>query len=144
MKCADLLIDRLYHIYKAMVERNIHYKPWKTFTTVVLCKPGKPRYNIPKVYWPITLLNTMWKVLAAVVADQISYYSKKYQLLPPQHFGGRPGRSTTDAIHLLVHQIKSSWRQGKVTSVLFLNVEGAFPNMVPERLIHNLCKRRIP
>jgi hypothetical protein len=38
-KCADLLIDRLYFIYKVMVERNIHYSPWKTFTTVVLRKP---------------------------------------------------------------------------------------------------------
>jgi Reverse transcriptase (RNA-dependent DNA polymerase) len=28
--------------------------------------------------------------------------------------------------------------------VLFLDVEGAFPNMVPERLVHNLHKRCIP
>jgi hypothetical protein len=83
MECVDLLIDRLYHIYKAMVEQNIHYEPWKIFTTVVLCKPRKPRYDIPKAYWPIALLNTIWKVLTAVVADQISYYSEKFQLLLP-------------------------------------------------------------
>jgi len=28
--------------------------------------------------------------------------------------------------------------------VLFLDVEGVFPNAVPARLIHNLCKRWIP
>jgi hypothetical protein len=144
MRCADLLIDRLYYIYKAMVERNMHYAPWKTFTTVVLRKPGKPRYNVPKAYRPIALLNTTWKVLAAVLADQLSHYSEKHHLLPSHHFGGRPGRSTTDAIHLLVHKIKCAWRQGNVTSVLFLDVEGAFPNAVPSRLIHNLCKRHIP
>jgi hypothetical protein len=43
-----------------------------------------------------------------------------------------------------VHKIKSAWRKGKVTSVLFLDVEGVFPNTVPERLAHNLWKRRIP
>ena len=144
IRCADLLIDRLYHIYKAMLERNIHYAPWKTFTTVVLRKPGKPRYDVPKAYRPIALLNTMWKVLAAVVADQLSYYSEKYQLIPAHHFGGRPGRTTTDAVHLLLHKIKNSWRQGNVSSVLFLDVEGAFPNAVPARLIHNLRKRGIP
>lgn len=144
MKNAEQLLDRLHIIYKAMVERNLHYSPWKTFTTIVLRKPGKPRYDVSKAYRPIALLNTMWKVLAAVVADQISYLSEKYQLIPAHHFGGRPGRTTTDAVHLVAHKIKSSWRQGNVTSVLFLDVEGAFPNAVPARLEHNLRRRRIP
>lgn len=72
MRCADILLDRLLLIYKAMAERNMHYTPWKTFTTVVLRKPGKPRYDIPNVYRPIALLNTLWKVLAAVIADQLA------------------------------------------------------------------------
>ena len=143
-KCADLLTDQLYYIYKAMVERNFHYAPWKTFTTVVLRKPGKPRYDIPKAYRPIALLNTMWKVLAGIIADQITFYSEKYHLLPANHFGGRPGRTTTDAVLLITHKIKSAWRQGNVSSILFLDVEGAFPNAVPARLVHNLRKRQIP
>jgi len=31
-----------------------------------------------------------------------------------------------------------------VVSILFLDVEGAFPNAVTDRLIHNLRRRRIP
>ena len=58
-KCMDLLAERLLHIFGAMLEWNLQYDPWKTFTTVVLHKPGKPRYDIPKAYWPIALLNTM-------------------------------------------------------------------------------------
>lgn len=45
---------------------------------------------------------------------------------------------TTDAVHTLVNKIKTAWRRGKVVSILFLNVEGAFPNAVTDRLIHNL------
>jgi hypothetical protein len=33
---------------------------------------------------------------------------------------------------------------GKVSSVLFLDSEEAFPNANPERLVHNLRKRRVP
>jgi len=143
-KCVDLLINQLHNIYKVMVTRNLHYPLWKTSTMVVLRKPGKPRYDILKAYCPIALLNTMWKVLSAVLADQLTYYSEKHQLLPSHHFGGRPGRTTTDAIHLLMYRIKSEWRQGNVVSVLFLDIEGAFPNVVPERLVHNLHKRHIP
>ena len=50
----------------------------------------------------------------------------------------------TDALQYLVYKIKDAWRQGKVTSILFLDVEGAFPNAVPDRLIHNLWKHKIP
>jgi hypothetical protein len=56
-KCADTLLDRLLQIYSAIYEKKLQYDPWKHFTTVVLCKPGKPRYNIPKAYRPIALLN---------------------------------------------------------------------------------------
>ena len=47
-------------------------------------------------------------------------------------------------LHYLVHKIKHTWANNQVASVLFLNVEGAFPNAVTNRLIHNLRKRRIP
>jgi hypothetical protein len=70
--------------------------------------------------------------------------TEKHQLLPLNHFGGRPGRTTTDALHILAHTIKKAWRAGKIAAVLFLDIEGAFPNAVPSRLIHNLRKCRIP
>ena len=47
----------------------------------------------------------------------------------------------TDAIHYLTHKIKSAWRKDKVASVLFLDVEDAFPNAVTRKLMHNLKKR---
>jgi exonuclease III len=143
-KCADMLLDRLYYAYTAMLNDNLQYSPWKSFVTVVLRKPGKPRYDLPKAYRPIALLNTMWKLLAAIVAEHITFLSEKHQLLPAHHFGGRPGRTTTDAMHLLTYKIKEAWRAGKVTAVLFLDIEGAFPNAVPSKLAQNLRKRRIP
>ena len=143
-KCADIIAVRLSHIYVALLEEKLSYKPWKEFTTIVLRKPGKPRYDAPKAYRPIALLNTMWKVITAIVASHITFVTEKHQLLPANHFGGRPGRTTTDAMHLLVNKIKAAWRAGKVTSVLFLDIEGAFPNANPERLVHNLRKRKVP
>jgi len=73
-----------------------------------------------------------------------TFLTEKHQLLPKNHFGGRPGRTTTDAMHLLTLRIKAAWRAGKVAAVLFLDIKGAFPNAVPERLVHNLRKRGIP
>ena len=143
-KCVDLLTDRLLNIYIAMFERTLLYKPWKTFITVVLRKPGKPKYDIPKAYWPIALLNMMWKVLMAVVADQLTFTMEKHQLLPANHFRGRPRHMTTDAMHLLANMIKAAWRAKKVMLALFLDIEGAFPNAVPSHLEHNLRMRQVP
>jgi ribonuclease HI len=143
-KSADIIIDRLYHIYTAMIKKGFFYEPWKQFTTVVLRKPGKPKYNVPKAYRPIALLNTMVKVLTAVLAEQLMFYAEYYKLLPANHFGGRKRRTATDAVHLLVSKIKDAWRAGKVTAVLFLDIEGAFPNADNAQLVRNLRKRGIP
>ncbi len=127
-----------------MYEKRLHYEPWKYFTTVVLCKPGKPCYDIPKAYRPIALLNTMWKILMGIMAEQLSYYTEKYQLLLDHHYGGQPGQTTTDAMHLLTYRIKDAWHKGKVMSVLLLDIKGTFPNAVPEKLVHNMRKHKVP
>jgi ribonuclease HI len=143
-RCLDLIIDYLYHIYRAIIKLSAYYNPWREFTTVVLRKPGKPNYQTPKAYRPIALLSTLAKVLTAIVAEDISRLVELNGLLPNTHFGGRPGRTTTDTVHYLVHRIKNAWQKNQVASILFLDVEGAFPNAVTERLIHNLRRRRIP
>ena len=143
-QCVALIIKRLTKIFQAIIELDIYYDPWREFTTVVLRKPSKPSYEAPKAYRPIALLSTIAKTLTSIVAENISNIVESRHLLPKTHFGGRPGRTTTDAIHYLIDKIKTAWRNDQVASVLFLDVEGAFPNAVTDRLIHNLKKRRIP
>jgi ribonuclease HI/endonuclease/exonuclease/phosphatase family metal-dependent hydrolase len=143
-RCIDIIVDRLLTIYQAILQLNLYYDPWREFTTVVLRKPSKPSYEIPKAYRPVVLLPTLAKVLTAIVADILSQLVEKHRILPNTHFGGRPGRTTTDAIHYLTHKIKDAWKLGLVASILFLDIEGAFPNAVTDRLIHNLKKRRVP
>ena len=123
---------------------NILTDPWRLSTTVVLGKPGKPHYDTPKVYRLIALLNTMSKVLTVLMAELMTYFTETHQLLLAHHFGGRPGRATSDVVHLLVHRIKDAWRKQQVTAVLFLDIEGAFPNAVTNRLLHSMKKRWLP
>lgn len=139
-----LLKPHLLELFNSVFTLRTYYDPWREFTTVVLCKPGKPDYTITKAYRPIALINTTCKLLTAIIADQITYMLEHHQLLPDTHFGGRPGRSTTDSLHLLETTIKNAWRTGKVASVLYLDIEGAFPNAVTDRLLHNMRMRRLP
>jgi len=119
-------------------------KQWKEIVTCVIRKPGKPRYDVPKAYWPVALVDTIAKLLSSIVTEDIVYLTETHGLLPVNHFGGRPGQTTSDSLHLLVDTVKAAWRCKQVVSALFLDIEGAFPNAVTERLLHNLRKRRIP
>ena len=140
----EALTEHLYFIFRAIFELNIYPDEWRESITVVLRKPGKPSYEDPKAYRPIALLNTLGKLFSTIATDEISYFCEARNLLPPTQFGGRPARTTTDSMLLLTHTIKETWRKRKVASVLFLDVQGAFPNVVKEVLIHNMKTRGVP
>lgn len=127
-KSFPILEEDLCMLFNYMLSKPFVPDLWKTFTIVVLKKAGKPRYNIPKAYRPIALLGILGKVLASVIAEDLS----------------RPGQTTMDAVHYMTSIVKNMWMEDKVVSAPFLNVEGAFPNAVTERLLHNMQSRRLP
>ena len=92
------------------------------------------------------MLSTVGKALeAAIIATRLSYLVESHNLLLQNHVGGCQGWSCEHAIHLLLERIHASWRAGaSVTTLLTLDVSGAFDNIANERLIHNLWKRQVP
>jgi hypothetical protein len=143
-KTKDLIIPHLSPIYRATFTLRTYPAQWKTYDSIVLRKPGRTDYTIAKSYRPVVLLKTLGKPLSMAVAEDITYIAEKHQLLPPQHFGARPGRSAVDAVHVMVKYIKDAWRVGKVVSALFLDVKGAFPSVDTDRLRHNMRLKGIP
>lgn len=73
--------------------------------TAVLRKPSKANYAVPKAYRPIALLNTIGKVIDAVIAQRLSYLVETHHVLPPTHIGGRKHRSTEHALHAVTAKI---------------------------------------
>jgi len=145
IKCADILVPYMGPIFRATFSLRVYPDEWKRLSTIVLRKPGRPDYSIPKAYRPITLLDTMAKILSSCVADDLTYIAEEHNLLPQTHFGGRPGRSTIDSLHLLTKFITNSWAsKHDHVSLLFLNVKAAFPSVVAKRLLHNLRNAGIP
>ena len=62
----------------------------------------------PEAYRPISLLNTIDKVLEAVMARRRLYYVKIYGLLPNTQFERRPRQSTEQALLVLANENRSS------------------------------------
>lgn len=139
----DLILPHLQGLFNACLRYGYCPTHFRQSITVVLRKPGKDDYTQPKSYRPIALLNTLGKALEAIVAARLTYLADTYHLLPSRHTGGRKLASTDHALHLLLQRIHRAWAEGKVASLLLLDVSGAFDNVSRRRLLHNLRKRGI-
>ena len=113
---------------------------------MVLKKPGKSDYSSPGAYRPIALLDTLGKVLEAIVARRISNIAERYCLLPDSQYGARPGRSTETALLNLIEQVRAAWERDNkcVVSLLSMDVAKAFDRVSHPRLLYNLRKNSIP
>ena len=107
---AKLIIPYLIQIFRAVFKLGTYSDSWHLWNTIVLRKPGKPRYDTPKAHRPIALMNTIGQLLSAIIAEDITYMCERSGLLPDTHFGGRPGKNTSDVMHFLTNKIKGTWR----------------------------------
>lgn len=64
--------------------------------------------------------------MKSILARRLSYMVEKYNLLPPEHMGGRKG-----VTHVLPERIHATWKIATthIASVLFLEVLGAFDDV---------------
>jgi hypothetical protein len=138
------LKDFITRIFTASINLGYHPKRWRSARIVVLRKPGKPDYAIPGSYRPISLLNTLSKLLEAVMAQRLSYLAEKHGLLPDTRFGGRPGRTTEQALLVLSNAIDRAWNQHKVVTLIAFDLKGAFNGVNKVSLDSRLRARRIP
>ena len=144
--CAGLLVSFLGPIFRATFTLEYYPERWKLSSTVVLEKPGCPDYTATKAYQPIALLDTMAKILSSCIAENITFIAKTHGLLPPTHFGGHPGHTTVDSLHILTKFAHDAWAHPteKYISILFLDVKAAFPSVVVEKLLHNMHMKGLP
>ncbi|KAF4547022.1 Hypothetical protein D9617_69g078010 [Elsinoe fawcettii] len=106
----DVTIEWIRWLYQASLDLGHIPGEWRMAKIVVIRKPGKSDYTVPKAFRPISLLSTLSKGLEAIVAKRLSYLAERYDLLPSGHFGGRPQRSCEDAVNKLVLAIYDAWR----------------------------------
>lgn len=131
-------------IFTASIELGYHPQRWRSAQIIVLRKPGKPDYSQPGAYRPISLLNTLGKLLEAVIARRLSFYAEHYGLLPDTQFGGRPGRTTEQALLVLANAIDKAWYKQKVVTLVAFDLKGAFNGVNQISLDARLQSKGIP
>ena len=111
IRCADLLLPHPGPLYQATFKLDVYLTSWRDSVTIMLRKPGKADYTAPNVHWPVTLLNTIIKVLSACVAEDLTHVIETHGILLSNHFGSRPGHTTMDSLHYIAKFVKDAWRR---------------------------------
>ena len=140
----QLLVPYLGPLFQATFNIGYYPEQWARTLTIVLKKPGKTNYEMPNAWRPISLSNGFARLLNACISNELVNRCEIHDILPKNHFGARPGHSTTQAVHYLAASIKNAWQKRKVVSALFLDVKGAFPSVDISRLQHDMRLRGIP
>lgn len=131
-------IPLLTTIFDAYIRIGHNPQHFQTSVTVTLRKAGPRDYRVPKAYRLVALLNTLGKILEAIVATRIAWCVEEYKLLPETHLGGRKGVSVDHAIQLILGKVHQAWGEGKIASMLLLDVAGAYDMVSHERLLYNM------
>ncbi len=138
------IIDHLEQIFNDSLSIGYYSAHFRESVIVILGKLGGNRdYTNPKNYRSISFLNTIGKMIEAIIAARISYIATTHELPPTTHFEGRRGLFVETAIHHLLEKIYSAWNENKIESLLMMDVSAAYPNTSHQRLLHNLRKRKI-
>lgn len=143
-KTWDHISATITKIFEASLRLGHHPRKWKIASIFVLRKPGKADYSEPGAYRPISLLNTLGKLLDSVIARRLSYYVENYRLLPETQFGGRPGRTTEQALLILTNAIHRAWLKNKVVTLVAFDLKGAFNGVKANVLDRCLANKGIP
>ena len=110
---------------------NLDYWPnyFKCSLTVIIPKLNKLKYDHPKAFRPIVLLNTLGKLIEKVIAERLQFIVTNNNFIHLNQLGSLKFKSTSDAGVTLTHIVHSGWAKNKSTSVLAFDITQFFPSL---------------
>ena len=134
--------DRFVELFNAALTLGHH--PWKEAKVVVIPKPSKPDYSLPKAYRPISLLECCGKLLEKVVAKRLLSDINCLSLIPSSQFGSRDYSCATDAALSLVHTIQGAIQTRHACAIIMFDIQGFFDHISIERAVHIMANCGFP
>ncbi|KAF8697547.1 hypothetical protein AX14_001349 [Amanita brunnescens Koide BX004] len=134
----------LLRIFNLICESGTWPTHFKNSISVIIPKPNKPDYSIPKAYRPIALLNTLGKLLTKILANRLQHDAAEHGLLHRDQFGGIQKHSTIDAGLSLMDFISEHRERGWHTSVCAIDVAQFFPSLSHEVMTRVLERLGFP
>jgi hypothetical protein len=127
--------DHLILSYNSCLFLGHHLARWREAKVVAIPKPDKADYSLPKAHRPISLLETMSKLLEKAIAKCMQHNIVKYELIHANQFGGRAHSSCLDTGLALIHNVQDAHRRGLKVGILLFDIRGFFNNVNHGRMM---------
>lgn len=132
------------------LDEGVFPDQWKLQNLVLLPKGNKPPED-PSSYRPICLLDTMGKILERLIYNRLLDVAEEKKALSDRQFGFRKGKSTVDAIKMVVDIASKAiegerWLHGtkEYCAVVTLDVKNAFNTADWAFIKKNMTKMTAP
>ena len=116
--CLNIIIS----IANTCIELGYWPLYFKRSTIIVISKPNKKSYNLPKVFRPIVLLNTVDKLIEKVIGERLQFNMASNKFIYPSQLSGLKLKSTIDIGIVLTHIICTSWIKNLSTIALTFDI----------------------
>ena len=122
-------VKGLCHLFNRIRATGTWPSWFKASTCVIIPKPNKLKYNVPKAFRPISLLNMIGKLLTKVVATRMQFNCLKFEILHPGQCGGVAKHATIDAGVTLASFIAESRELGLHSTACAFDISQFFPSL---------------
>ena len=128
------------HLFNRIQLSSIWPRWFKESSCVIIPKPNKPKYNVPKAFQPISLLNTLGKLLTKMIATRMQFNCLKHNILHPGQCGSVKKHATIDAGVTLASFIAESRELGLHSSACTFDISQFFPSLSHRITTHILAQ----
>lgn len=130
-------------LFNACFTHGYFPNQWKIANILMFNKPGKDKHLLTS-YRPISLLNTMAKLLEKVILNRLQTELEIPGVLPHFQFGFRRHHSTTQQLLRMTEVIENGFENKKYTTAVFMDVAQAFDKVWLNGLKYKILQIHLP
>jgi hypothetical protein len=137
------LVPVLTIIFRAALKPSYHPSNFNGALTTIAPRSADRDLSKTKSYRPIALLDHVGKIYDRIIKNRLNILADDHKMIPNLQFG-TTGKCTTRALQHLCNTVHDGWRGKSTTTLMSLDIAGAFDYVDREKLIEVLLQKGVP
>jgi len=118
----NVCLNNIIRIANTCLDLDYWLSHFKISTTIIILKPNKYSYNMPKSFRPIVLLNILEKLIEKVIGDRLQFHAISNNFIHQSQLGRLKFKSMMNTDIALTHIVHLGWVKNLLTSTLVFDI----------------------